>query len=96
MDRTECVAYTARGKERWTPKLGSLLLGMGVGVGLGMLFAPASGEETRNTIVEQTANLKDKVFKQAGNLKDKVRATVRRENRPVSTESSAERMPHPA
>jgi gas vesicle protein len=37
-------------------ELGSLLLGLGVGVGLAILFAPQSGEETREWI---SANAED-------------------------------------
>ena len=33
------------------------LLGFGVGVGLGLLFAPASGEETRQTLADQARNI---------------------------------------
>jgi|GEM_PF-2069793 gas vesicle protein len=33
------------------------LLGIGVGVGLGLLFAPASGEETRQTLADQARNI---------------------------------------
>ena len=32
---------------------GALLLGAGIGFGLGMLFAPASGEETRSNIADK-------------------------------------------
>ncbi len=28
----------------------SFLFGLGIGIGLGVLFAPMSGEETRNTL----------------------------------------------
>ena len=79
-------------RERVAPKVGTFLLGMGVGVGLGILFAPSSGEEIRNTISEQAGNIRDRVSEQATNLKEKVRETVRRE----SGEGSQGRMPRPA
>lgn len=35
--------------------------GVGVGVGAGLLLAPASGEETRNSIGERVQDISDKV-----------------------------------
>ena len=35
------------------------LLGLGIGVGLGILFAPMSGEETRNNISQRANDLAD-------------------------------------
>ena len=69
-----------------------------------MLFAPAAGEETRNTIAEQASNIRDRVSEQASkvrdrvseqasNIKEKVRDTVGRENAPAG---SSERMPRTA
>jgi len=37
----------------------SFLLGLGIGVGLGVLFAPMSGEETRNHLTESASDLAD-------------------------------------
>jgi gas vesicle protein len=37
----------------------SFLLGLGVGIGLGVLFAPMSGEETRNRLSETAGDLAD-------------------------------------
>lgn len=37
----------------------SFLLGLGIGVGLGVLFAPMSGEETRNRLTESASDLAD-------------------------------------
>jgi gas vesicle protein len=72
VDRLDRVSDALRGRERWTSKLGTFLLGLGVGVGVGMLFAPASGEETRNTISEQASNIRDRVTEQASNIRDRV------------------------
>ena len=55
-DRVDRVSYALHGRERWTGKVGGFLLGLGVGVGVGMLFAPTSGEEMRNSISEQASN----------------------------------------
>jgi gas vesicle protein len=35
----------------------SFLMGLGLGVGIGILFAPMSGEETRNTLQERATDL---------------------------------------
>ncbi len=35
----------------------AFLFGLGLGVGLGILFAPMSGEETRNTLSEKATDL---------------------------------------
>ena len=35
----------------------SFLIGLGVGVGLGLLFAPMSGEETRNNLADRANDL---------------------------------------
>ena len=35
------------------------LVGLGIGVGLGVLFAPMSGEETRNNISQRANDLAD-------------------------------------
>ena len=37
----------------------SFLVGLGVGVGLALLFAPMSGEETRNNLADRASDLKD-------------------------------------
>lgn len=42
-------------------KLQSFINGVAIGLVLGVLFAPASGEETRRKISRRAANLKDTV-----------------------------------
>ena len=50
--------------------LSSFLLGLGVGVGIGMLFAPKSGQETRE-IIKNKAGESGEFLKQRGaELKD--------------------------
>ncbi|HKU26298.1 MAG TPA: YtxH domain-containing protein [Candidatus Sulfotelmatobacter sp.] len=39
----------------------TLLIGVAIGVGVGMLFAPVSGEQARNTLRDTASDLKDKV-----------------------------------
>ena len=96
VDRLERVSYAVRGREPWTSKAGSFLLGMGVGVGLGVLFAPASGAETRSTIAGRAEDIRNRVSEQASNIKDRVRETIRRESTGTTGDSGAERMPRPA
>jgi len=46
------------------------LLGFGIGVGLAMLFAPASGEETRGRILHKAQDLSDLPRKKAAQMAD--------------------------
>ncbi len=49
--------------------LSSFLLGLGVGVGIGMLFAPKSGQETRELIKNKTGEGADYLKKRGEELK---------------------------
>ncbi|HTA22970.1 MAG TPA: YtxH domain-containing protein [Terriglobales bacterium] len=50
-DRVEHLYRTARGEDhRAKSGAASFLIGMGIGVSVGLLVAPASGRETRETI----------------------------------------------
>jgi len=46
------------------------LLGLGIGAGLAMLFAPASGEETRGRILDKAHDLADLPRKKAAQMAD--------------------------
>ena len=46
--------------------LSSFLLGLGVGVGIGMLFAPKTGEETRQIIKEKAGEGSEFIKQKAG------------------------------
>ncbi len=37
----------------------SFLFGLGMGIGLGILFAPMSGEETRNNLADRASDIAD-------------------------------------
>ena len=50
------------------------LAGLGIGVGLGILFAPKSGEETRNNLLDRANDLGD----QASDLMDEGKDRVAR------------------
>ncbi len=48
------------------------LAGLGIGVGLGILFAPMSGEETRNNLASRANDLADQARDLADQGKEKV------------------------
>jgi gas vesicle protein len=50
--------------------LSSFLLGLGVGVGIGMLFAPKSGQETRDLIKNKAGEGTDFLKQKAGESTD--------------------------
>ncbi len=53
-----------------------LLLGSVFGATVALLMAPASGEETRRRITEETAGVKEKMKTAAGNIESKARELV--------------------
>lgn len=50
-------------------KFGNFLLGLGMGVGIGLLFAPRSGEETRDMLMSKADEGKDYLKRQTDDLK---------------------------
>src|SRR5580700_9210512 len=50
IDRLEAAADALQGRTNWPSRVTGFLLGVGVGAGLGILLAPASGIETRESI----------------------------------------------
>jgi gas vesicle protein len=54
----------------------SFLAGLGIGIGLGILFAPMSGEETRNNLQQRAGDLADSARDLVDQGKDRVRTTV--------------------
>ena len=50
--------------------LSSFLLGLGVGVGIGMLFAPKSGQETRDIIKNKAGEGTDYLKQRGTEIKD--------------------------
>ena len=50
--------------------LANFFLGLGIGVGLGMLFAPKSGDETRDLLMSKADEGKEYLKKQTSSFKD--------------------------
>jgi gas vesicle protein len=50
--------------------MANFLLGLGIGVGIGMLFAPKSGEETRDLLMSKADEGKEYLKKQTSGLRD--------------------------
>jgi gas vesicle protein len=77
VDRLEAAADALQGKSSWPSRVTGFLLGVGVGAGLGILLAPASGIETRETIRDRAVDVKNRVFESAASAKGKLRQSVR-------------------
>ena len=56
--------------------LANFFLGLGIGVGLGMLFAPKSGDETRELIMNKADQGKEFIKKQTASLQDSASSLV--------------------
>ena len=50
--------------------IANFFLGLGIGIGIGMLFAPKSGEETRDILMSKAGEGKDYLKKQTAGLRD--------------------------
>ena len=67
--------------------LSAFLLGLGVGVGLGMLFAPKSGQETREIIKNKAGEGTDYIKQRGSDLKtDRRRVGGQRQRCPGPSE----------
>jgi gas vesicle protein len=54
----------------------SFLVGLGIGLGLGILFAPMSGEETRNSLAQRASDLADSARDTLQQGRERVRAGI--------------------
>ena len=64
--------------------LSAFLLGLGVGVGIGMLFAPKSGEETREYIKSKAGEGSDFIKQRGSEIKETASDWVDRGKEAVS------------
>lgn len=71
VDRMERIGDAMGGRHDYITPVGSFLIGAGIGAGLALLFAPASGEETRGAIRDHASDLKDRVTQRAANIRDR-------------------------
>jgi gas vesicle protein len=54
----------------------SFLAGLGIGIGIGLLFAPFTGEETRERLSQRSHDLADSARRHAGEIADTARDIV--------------------
>lgn len=54
----------------------SFLAGLGIGIGLGILFAPMSGEETRDNLTQRASDLADSARDLVKESGERLRNTV--------------------
>ncbi|HSB75529.1 MAG TPA: YtxH domain-containing protein [Terriglobales bacterium] len=70
----------------------AFLFGFGMGIGLGVLFAPMSGQETRDNIAERAGDLASSARETFEQGRDRVRrgvSTLRGEGEPRPTGTEA-------
>lgn len=63
--RRERLASNLSPNRGWS-HTSTLFVGVAIGVGVGMLFAPVSGEQARNTIRDTAMDMRDKVSSVSG------------------------------
>jgi len=64
--------------------LASFVLGVGVGVGLGLLFAPKSGEETRELLKDKADEGKEYLKRRGSELRDSAGEIIERGKEVIS------------
>jgi hypothetical protein len=75
-ERLNAAKSALWGRGHWSSRAAGFLLGIGVGAGLGVLFAPASGSETRAAVRDQAVAAKNRVVRSAAVATKRVRQSV--------------------
>lgn len=75
-DRLENAVSVLQGRSQWPSRVAFLLVGLGVGAGMGILLAPASGRETRESVRDRAVDLKNKAFDAASSEAANLRRSV--------------------
>ena len=65
-------------------RLSYFFLGLGLGVAVGLLFAPQSGEETRDLLKSKADDAKDKLKQTSDDLRDQATSAVNRSKEQIS------------
>lgn len=68
--------------------LASFFLGLGIGVGLGLLFAPKSGEETRDILLSKADEGREYLKKQTAGLRDSAGDIIDKSRDVISKQTS--------
>lgn len=75
-DRVEAAAAAFQRKRTWPSRAAGFLVGAGIGAGLGILFAPASGAETRDAVREKAVAMKNRAFESAAAATERIRQSA--------------------
>lgn len=67
-DRLEAAADALQGKTYWPSRVTGFLMGVGIGAALGILLAPASGSEIRESVRDKAADMKNKFRRSVMNM----------------------------
>jgi len=86
-----CASRPVKQGKKFMDKFGNFLLGLGMGVGIGLLFAPRTGEETRDMLLSKADEGKDYLKRQTEDLRgsaadivDKGREVINRQRDSLS------------
>lgn len=61
VNRLSAASDALQGRSQWPSRVTGFLLGVGVGAGLGILLAPTSGIEARESVREKMMDTKNKI-----------------------------------
>jgi gas vesicle protein len=76
--RLDNAVSALQGRSQWPSRVAFLLVGIGVGAGVGILLAPASGRETRESVRDRAIDLKNDLKNRAFDGASSEAASLRR------------------